>query len=464
MADRILLKRSSTASAAPTAAQLDVGELALNVADGRLYFKTSAGVVLTVDPRDTRLTDAREWTAATVSQAEAEAGTASTRRAWTSQRVRQAIAAWWAALTVDASKITTGTFAAARIPTLNQNTTGNAATATKLATARTINGASFDGSANITIGVDWSSVTNKPSTYAPSAHSHTQSDITGLTVALAGKEPAITGTGQPLNYLNGNKEWSSLPSAVMICVISVPAKADLPIQSGDFMDDALGKIQAQIDNRVTKGVVFNEPPITTVAGAATTNLATTTSNTVTVTGSGASISSLGTVASGARRTAIFAGAHTLVHSANIVLPTSTNIVTAAGDTAEFVSLGGGSWRCVDYTRMSGLPLVSPAPVNPRQLCTAWVNFNGTGTVAIRDSYNVSSVTDNGVGDYTVNFAVAMDSANYAALSGGADDNGGQTATTGYTWALTNASFRVRTRASSGVDREIVSAVTFGGKN
>jgi hypothetical protein len=46
------------------------------------------------------------------------------------------------------------------------------------------------------------------------------------------------------------------------------------------------------------------------------------------------------------------------------------------------------------------------------LCKAWVNFNGTGTVAIRASYNVSSITDNGVGDYTVNFATALVDANY----------------------------------------------------
>jgi hypothetical protein len=43
---------------------------------------------------------------------------------------------------------------------------------------------------------------------------------------------------------------------------------------------------------------------------------------------------------------------------------------------------------------------------------AWVNFNGTGTVTIRDSFNVSSITDNGTGDYTVNFTTAMPNANY----------------------------------------------------
>jgi hypothetical protein len=45
---------------------------------------------------------------------------------------------------------------------------------------------------------------------------------------------------------------------------------------------------------------------------------------------------------------------------------------------------------------------------------AWVNFNGTGTVAIRASGNVSSITDNGTGDYTVNFTTAMPDADYAA--------------------------------------------------
>lgn len=44
---------------------------------------------------------------------------------------------------------------------------------------------------------------------------------------------------------------------------------------------------------------------------------------------------------------------------------------------------------------------------------AWVNFNGTGTVAIRAQLNVSSLTDNGTGDYTVNFTTAMADVNYS---------------------------------------------------
>lgn len=50
---------------------------------------------------------------------------------------------------------------------------------------------------------------------------------------------------------------------------------------------------------------------------------------------------------------------------------------------------------------------------PIYVCRAWVNFNGTGTVAIRASGNVSSITDNGVGDYTMNFTTAMPDVNYS---------------------------------------------------
>jgi hypothetical protein len=49
-------------------------------------------------------------------------------------------------------------------------------------------------------------------------------------------------------------------------------------------------------------------------------------------------------------------------------------------------------------------------------CRAWVNFNGTGTVAIRASGNVSSITDNGTGNYTVNLATSMPDTNYNSVS------------------------------------------------
>jgi hypothetical protein len=58
-------------------------------------------------------------------------------------------------------------------------------------------------------------------------------------------------------------------------------------------------------------------------------------------------------------------------------------------------------------------LAEPSGSAPLYMCRAWVNFNGTGTVAIRASGNVTSITDNGTGDYTVNFTTAMADANYS---------------------------------------------------
>lgn len=56
-------------------------------------------------------------------------------------------------------------------------------------------------------------------------------------------------------------------------------------------------------------------------------------------------------------------------------------------------------------------LVVPSGVD-KQMCTAWVSFNGTGTVSIKDSFNISSVVDNGVGDYTPRFETAMANTSY----------------------------------------------------
>lgn len=61
---------------------------------------------------------------------------------------------------------------------------------------------------------------------------------------------------------------------------------------------------------------------------------------------------------------------------------------------------------------------------PIGACRARVNFNGQGTVAIRGNMNVSSVTDNGVGDYTINFAAPMPDANYSMIGGAIVANGG----------------------------------------
>jgi len=85
-----------------------------------------------------------------------------------------------------------------------------------------------------------------------------------------------------------------------------------------------------------------------------------------------------------------------------------------GDTSGQVTIAAPA---VAGTTTLTLPATTGTVLNDATVgvCRAWVNFNGTGTVAIRASFNVTSITDNGTGDYTVNFTTALANANYAFL-------------------------------------------------
>lgn len=95
-----------------------------------------------------------------------------------------------------------------------------------------------------------------------------------------------------------------------------------------------------------------------VASAGTCNIGAATTNNVTVTGA-VGITGWGVKAAGAIRHVTFSGAPLLTHHAtSMILPGAANIQAAAGDTGTFLSLGGGNWRCLQYQRASGLPVVS----------------------------------------------------------------------------------------------------------
>jgi len=90
-----------------------------------------------------------------------------------------------------------------------------------------------------------------------------------------------------------------------------------------------------------------------------------------------------------------------------------------------------------------------APPNEAKAAKAWVNFNGTGLVAIRSSHNVSSIADNGVGDYTVNLAKAMPNTDYAAVTSGALNDAAITGINcAKAYARTLSSFKVGTTSTS----------------
>ena len=93
-----------------------------------------------------------------------------------------------------------------------------------------------------------------------------------------------------------------------------------------------------------------------------------------------------------------------------------------GDTSGQVTLAAPA---VAGTTTLTLPATTGTVLNDATVgvCRAWVNFNGTGTVAIRASFNVTSITDGGVGTYTVNFTTAMPDVNYCVALQGSDTAG-----------------------------------------
>lgn len=99
------------------------------------------------------------------------------------------------------------------------------------------------------------------------------------------------------------------------------------------------------------------------------------------------------------------------------------------------------------------------------LCRAWVNFNGTGTVAIRSSFNVSSITDNGTGDYTVNFTNALPDTNFTGNVTIGDP--AYLSNTGLVYApaatVTTTTYRLKVLNSSNsanIDKETIQCVFF----
>ena len=101
------------------------------------------------------------------------------------------------------------------------------------------------------------------------------------------------------------------------------------------------------------------------------------------------------------------------YTSNFTPPTSAHLTSAGAvnkqvlinSTADGVAIGTGG-------------------INQARIAKAWVNFNGSGTVAIRDSYNISSITDNGTGKQTITYSTAMADANYSITVFAHDDASG----------------------------------------
>jgi hypothetical protein len=126
---------------------------------------------------------------------------------------------------------------------------------------------------------------------------------------------------------------------------------------------------------------------------------------------------------------------TLVSGTNIKTINSTSLLGSGnivvglsdGDKGDITVSGSGATFTIDNAVVTDAKLNLSANASnvktalnatgsaPIYACRAWVNFNGTGTVAIRASGNVSSITDDGTGNYTVNFITAMQDTNFSVI-------------------------------------------------
>ena len=127
--------------------------------------------------------------------------------------------------------------------------------------------------------------------------------------------------------------------------------------------------------------------------------------------------------------------------ASIITATNSSGLTTSADNSGVLQLASGTGNLVTVPSSTGTMALTASPTftgtatiptatvttlntptgvlatqnGMTGIAKAWINFDGTGTPAIRGSFNVSSITDNGTGNYTINFTTAMPNANYATV-------------------------------------------------
>ena len=142
---------------------------------------------------------------------------------------------------------------------------------------------------------------------------------------------------------------------------------------------------------------------------------------------------------------------------------TTVIQEPSSSTANLTLNSSGGVNIGAPSTITNVSIATISGTAPLYMARAWVNFNGTGTVAIRQSGNVTSITDNGTGDYTINFTTAMPDADYAIMGSVFEASGTNSRSFGgaTTYSLSSSSARISTNSSAGfADYTVVAAAAF----
>jgi hypothetical protein len=266
------------------------------------------------------------------------------------------------------------------------------------------------------------------------------------TYTLPAGNPVVTGTTIASTWANNT--LSDIASALTDSVAAdgqTPMTGNLNLSSNKIVNLATPTLSTDaVTKAYADALVGGAGSFTTLTSSGATTFTANTASTSTTTGTAVITGGLGvsgrinaanfdgivganTAAAGSFTTLSATGV-TTVQAGTAALPaitttgdTNTGIFFSAADTIDFTEGGtavGQFDSSANFKFNSGYGSVATA-----YGCRAWVNFDGTGTPAIRASGNVSSITDNGTGDYTVNFTTAMPDVNYcpvAMTSGDAD--------------------------------------------
>ncbi|ORE94091.1 hypothetical protein ATO13_08456 [Stappia sp. 22II-S9-Z10] len=183
--------------------------------------------------------------------------------------------------------------------------------------------------------------------------------LTGTATVTSWGTAATTGDSVEVRFLSAGTTLVYNATSMIL-----PTLANIVTQAGDraefrCLDGAAGNWLCVWYERANGKTVALDAvyAASTIASASTIDIGAVLAESLTVTGT-TTITSLGTAPAGVKRSLEFAGALTLTHNAtSLILPGGASIVTAAGDTAQFRSLGSGNWRCTGYTRASGKAIV-----------------------------------------------------------------------------------------------------------